>query len=74
MLHDLIPAPEAPKIIRLLCYEVDVADERIADVEKEAGLDLLLACCAAIFVKLSREKCKGYSVRGSFGYKCSGTL
>lgn len=52
MLHDLIPAPEAPKIIRLLCYEVDVADERIADVEKEAGLDLLLACCAAIFVKL----------------------
>jgi hypothetical protein len=61
VLNDLVSAPEAPEIVRLLGYEVDVADEGIPDVEKEARLDLLLARCAAIFVKLRKGEVEGTS-------------
>ena len=52
VLHDLVPAPKTLEIVRFFGDEVDVADERVADVEEEAGLNLLLAGGAAVFVKL----------------------
>jgi hypothetical protein len=58
VLHDLVSAPEAPEIVRFLRYEVDMTDKGIADVEKETGLDLLLARRAAIFIKLRNRTVK----------------
>ena len=52
MLHHLVPTPETPEIVRLLGYEMDVADEGVADVEKSASLDGLLPGGTAVFVKL----------------------
>jgi hypothetical protein len=52
VLHDLVPAPKTLKIVGFFVDEVDVADERVANVEEEACLNLLLAGGAAVFVKL----------------------
>jgi hypothetical protein len=52
VLHDLVPAPETLEIVRFFGDEVDVANERVADVEEEACLNLLLPGGTAVFVKL----------------------
>ena len=52
MLHHLVPSPETLEIVRFFGDEVDVANERVADVEEEACLNLLLPGGTAVFVKL----------------------